>query len=464
MVFVNREVELADLRELLQAGSGQLALLYGRRRLGKTALLQQLTQTEGGLYFQIPDQAEAGILHHLNARLRQHTGRPIEYTTIADFLGDLGTHGERLVILDEAQRLFEGVSGSASLLQEAWDHTLKKQAIALVLCGSVIGTLQALLDAKSPLYGRITYNHHLAPFSYGAVRQFYPKLNETERLQRYAVLGATPHYHDINLDRPDLKTAITKSFLNASAPLKEEPRTLFAIELQRPERYQEILEAMGRGAQTLGEVAQYYGRKASDYTAYFNALRDRLRIVQDADPIGGKKRRKRIGFTDPFFRFYYRHIYPNMDRIELGDAAGVMADIEADLPNLVGRVWEDVCRQWMISMQGKTHAGHTIRFRQIGSWWDGPDEIDVVALGDNVVYCGECKYRTKAMTKAELETFVERAKKVQAATGAKELRLFVWVKGGLGASARAFAEAREILVLGVEDVVGELGVHHILPE
>lgn len=455
MVFVNRERELAELRDLLSSDESHLALLYGRRRLGKTALLRRLRDEHGGLYFQVPDQAESGILHHLNERLREQTGRPVQYGSIRDFLFDLGGHGERFVVLDEAQRLFEAVPGSDSLLQEAWDARLKEQGLVLALCGSVIGTLEALLDAKSPLYGRITYNHHLAPFTYAAVRQFYPEMDETQRLERYAVLGATPHYHDINLARTDLLEAICRSFLDNGAPLREEPRTLFAIEFQKPDRYQEILEAMGRGAQTLGEVAQYYGRTSSDYTPYFQALRDRLRVVADMDPVGGKKRRKRIGFTDPFFQFYYAHVYPNMDRIELGDEDGVLAEVQEALPSLVGRVWERVCREWMVRMQGREHDGVLIRFRELGSWWDGADELDVVALGDGVAYCGECKYRRKPVTRAELEALKSRGERVQAATGAKQLHLFLWTRSGLEPAAQAFAEAEGVHVLDVEQVVAD---------
>lgn len=456
MVFVNRARELAEWEDLIGSGAPHLALLYGRRRLGKTALLRHLRDEHGGLYFQVPDQAESGILRHLNDRMREQTGRPIEYGNIRDFLFDLGSHGERFVILDEAQRLFEQVPGSDSLLQEAWDSVLKEQRLVIALCGSVIGTLEALLDAKSPLYGRITYNHHLAPFRYSAVRQFYADLDERGRLERFAVLGATPHYHDINLDRADLLDAIRRSFLDAGAPLREEPRTLFAIEFQKPERYQEILEAMGLGARTLGEVAGRYGRKASDYTAYFHVLQQRLRIVTYLDPVGGKRKRKRIGFTDPFFRFYYGHIYPNMDRIELGDEAGVLESIEAALPSLVGQVWESVCRQWMVSMQGKEHDGVKIRFRELGSWWAGEEELDVVALDKGVAYCGECKYRTRPVAKADVEALVRRAKQVQAATGAKDVHLLLWSRSDLEPGAKNLADASGVHVLSVDDVVAGL--------
>lgn len=456
-MFVNRERELQELTGLVESGSPHLALLYGRRRLGKTALLRQVRDRFGGLYFQVPDQAEAGILRHLNARLQEQTGRPISYETIGDFLADLGKHGHRFVILDEAQRLFESAAGSASLLQEAWDTRLKDQSIVLALCGSVIGTLQALQDAKSPLYGRVTYSHHLEPFRYAAVRQFYPHLDETRRLQRYAVFGATPHYHDINLDRTRLTDAIRQSFLDQGAPLREEPRTLFAIEFQKPDRYQEILEAMGRGAQTLGEVAGHYGRRSTDYTPYFEVLRDRLRIVTDMDPIGGKKRRRRIGFTDPFFRFYYSQIYPNIDRIELRDEEGVLADIQDALPRLVGRVFESVCREWMLRMQGRSHAGTPIRFRQLGSWWDGEDELDVVALDKAVAYCGECKYRTKHVTKNDLEALSRRGTMVQEATRTKALHLFLWTASPLDKRAAAYAADEDIHVVTLDETVRDDG-------
>ncbi len=456
MVFVNREEELRDLRNLLAAKRSHLVLLYGRRRLGKTSLLLRLMEESGGLYFHIPDQAEAGIIHHLNERLHEQTGKRARYASIRDFLLELDSHGERLIVLDEAQRLFEAVDGSAALLQDAWDTHLKNRGVMLVLCGSVIGSLESLVDVKRPLYGRVTYNHLLGPFTYAGVRQFYPKLEETKRLERYAIFGATPHYHDITREQHRLTESIRRAFLTKNSPLREEPRVLFAIEFDKPDRYQEVLEAMGRGAQTLGEVAQYYGRRASDYTFYFQTLKERLQIVTDHEPIGGKKKRKRVRFTDPFFRFYYAFVYPNMDRIELGDENGVIQDIQAGLPDLVGRVWEDVCRQWMIRMQGQTHDGEAIRFHELGSWWDGPDELDVVALGKDTLYCGESKYRNKAIPKSDLESFTDRASRLQTATKNRHLRLFVWTKSALSRGAQAHAEEWGILVLRPQEIIRNL--------
>ncbi len=451
MVFLNRSRELDSLRDLFQDDQSKLCLLYGRRRLGKTWLLSQILKERGGLYFTVPEQSRAGILHHLATEVQRQTGRPVRYRSFPEFLRDIPEHKSHLVIMDEVQRLFEADKSTPSHLQEIWDVQLKNSNITLILCGSVIGTLHRLKSAKSPLYGRFTWSHHLKPFSYGATRLFYPGTDEPERVIRFAIFGATPQYHDITR-RHALDQAIRKSFLETGSPLREEPSTLFQIELRSPDRYLEILEGMGSGDRTLGDISGRYGAKSADYTMYVRRLRDELGLIRTADPIGGKKRKGRLEFTDPFFHFYYSFIYPELPRLELGGQSTVARSIQESLPTYTGKIFEQIGRETMIALNGQTHQGVDVDFREIGSWWDAEDEIDVVAVRKDVAYAGEAKYRKSAVPRGEVEKLLQRARHFQEITGKKRIVPILFTRSSLSPKARALADDEQVLVVTLSDI------------
>jgi hypothetical protein len=452
IVFLNRRQELASLEALLASPGARLGRLYGRRRLGKTELLHVGLEAHGGLYYTLPEQTRAGILRYLNQETARQTGRPLDYASFRDFLLDLPNHGRRLVVLDEFQRLKAADRGAESTLQEIWDQHLQRSDIVLILCGSVIGMMEQLNQRTAPLHGRFSWDLQLPPFRYAAVRLFYPKADEAERVRRFAVFGSTPHYHRLTHDAP-LDLAIRRSFLEAGAPFREEPRLLLELELRKPDRYQEILEAMGEGCRTLGEIAALYGEPGSAYTPYIQRLRDDLALVESDDPLCGKKKRSRLRFTDLFFHFYYRFVYPNLPRLELGNVDEVFRDISGELPAYHGKpAFEEVARETLRVLNGREHAGVRFDFREMGSWWDGEEELDAVAVGKTTAYAGEAKFRKEPAGPGDIDVLLRRAHLFRAAARRKTVVPFLLSRSGFTPTAQRSIDSGELLGFSLDDV------------
>lgn len=456
-VFLNRGQELASLRGLFETPSAKLCRLYGRRRLGKTALLRQILEEQGGLFFTLPEQSPSGILRSLNDQLARETGRGYRYESLEAFLSDLPNHGRRLVVLDEFQRLRSGGTGIESTLQTIWDNHLQDTDLILVLCGSVIGMMRALDDAKAPLHGRFSWDLHLRPFTYRGVRLFYPGMDEAERVTRYAVFGATPHYHRLSHEL-DLETAIRRLFLDPGAPLKEEPRLLLELELRKPDRYQEILEALGAGCRTVGEIASRYQETATAYTPYVAKLRDELGLLRSDDPLYGKQRNQRVHLTDPFFHFYYRFIYPNLSRLELENVDGVMEDISEQLTAHAGRPgFEEVAKDLLQALNGQTYQGVTFDVRELGAWWDGEDELDAVGVGQDTAYAVEATFAGQPFDARDAETLHHRARMFQEACGRRQVVPIALARAGFTDTVTRQIASGELVGLTLEDLTAALG-------
>lgn len=397
MPFVNRFDELRSLRNALDRDGSELIRVYGRRRLGKTELLTHLCEERDGIYLLVDDAETPRILESLSLQLRRARAREPPLTNWDDLWETVGTVAPRLVVLDEFQRLFERSPEAVTRLQDRWDRELKRNRAKLVLCGSSVGMMQRIAQGRSgPLFGRLTLDLRMRAFGYAGVRLLYPDLSEEERVARYAIFGGTPHYHQFSQDQ-GLDDALAQSFLQDGAPLQEEPQNLLQYELRKSRRYNSILYELGNGTHELGEIASKAQLTATSLGPYLAYLMKEFDLVRLHDPILGKKRRGRYVLNDPFFWFYYRFVYPNLSRLELKQTEAVLTTIHDGLREHVSKAFEEVARETLKILNGRSHGGVDIHFDDIGAWWNRVgEELDIVAPSRERIVAGEVKWTKEA--------------------------------------------------------------------
>jgi AAA+ ATPase superfamily predicted ATPase len=202
-MFVDRENELAFLNDLLtrsHPGPAQMALLYGRRRVGKSELLLHWAEQSGLKYAYWEAIKESATMQrtHLFARL---LGLPPGSAPIFNSWVDLWESAAKMlgaerqiIILDELPYAADADPAFLSALQIAWDQVFQRSQAVIVLCGSHVRTMQILLSMQSPLFGRMTAQWHLQPLPFSALAEFFPKWTVDERVAGYAVAGGRPAY------------------------------------------------------------------------------------------------------------------------------------------------------------------------------------------------------------------------------------------------------------------------------
>lgn len=452
MDFVDRAAETAAIESALSKPEPSLLRLYGRRRLGKTELLRLVAQRRKGIYLLVDDADRAQVLDSLSRQLARETGGlAIPYRDWDAFFEHVATL-DQFVILDEFQRLIENDSQAITRLQHHWDSTLRRTGPSVVLCGSSVGMMQRLTGGRrGPLFGRLTGDIRLKPFQYGAVRLLYPDLDEAERVRRYAVFGATPFYHQFSIGA-DLETAVRRAFLEDISPLQEEPQTLLEFELRKPTRYNSVLYEIGNGTHARSELENKVGVKSGGLGPYLELLRKELDLVRMDDPVCGTRKQARYVFSDPFFEFYYRFVFPNRPRLELGRIDAVWKDIEKELDGFVGRVFEDVVRQTLVLANGTEVNGVRLDFDEVGRWWNRTgEELDVVARGKNEILAGEVKW-SRNPADAALLYDAQRKIALLERTDRLPVRPFVAARGGLEGAAERLAKEMRALTLDLGDL------------
>jgi len=465
MRFVDRLSELDELKRVFSSGRPALVRVYGRRRLGKTELLRRLCREQQGLYLLIdetdaPRQRES-LSEQIAAETRTITTPFLSWDSFFERLQKVDF---RFVVLDEFQRLLASDPQGVSRLQHHWDAAMREKGPSIVLCGSSIGMMQSVTARRTaPLFGRLVADMHLRPFTYAASRLLYPDASEGERVIRYAVFGGTPYYHEFSAGRA-LKDAVTGAFLSPTAPLVEEPQNLLRLELKSPARYNSILYEIGKGTHDLRGLESKVGAKRGGLGPYIEILRDDLGLIRMEDPVCGVRKQARYIFDDPFFGFYYRFVFENRPRLELGRSNAVWNDIDKGLDEYVGREFERVAREALVWLNGTTWRGARIDFDEIGRWWNRQgEEIDIIAAGKGEVIAGEVKWSASPMRLEVLSRLQGKVKMIERLHG-RPVRHLLVSRGGFDSELQREAEKRAAILLDLSDLKEVFDKHYGRPE
>ena len=420
-MFADRQRELAYLDELLtrrKPGPAQLILLYGRRRVGKTALLLEWVgrNTVAHTYWAAekePAELQRRKLYAriLNLPLRQAPllGSWAElWDAVATTIGDR----RHVLILDELPYAVESDPATLSALQHAWDAHFQHSNLVLVLCGSQVRVMESLQMHQSPLFGRLTGQWYLDPLPFSALRDFFPDWSAEERVATYGVAGGVPAYLNWLDPALSLSDNVRQIILSEGSMFLAEPAFLLYDEVREPQSYLAALKAIGLGNHTLSDISNYALIATSHLSVYLQRLQD-LKLVERRLPAAtppAKRRNSRLGryhLADPYFRFYFRFIAPFHDYLPY-DTERVLARIRQDLRAFVGATaFEDLSRQWVVR---RGMAGE-LPFRPeiVGAHWSRKVQADVVAVNwsGRQLLLGECKWGDQRVDRQTVRDLID---------------------------------------------------------
>ena len=345
--FIGRERELAVLQELADSGRAELFVLLGRRRVGKTELLQRLCKERRSVYFLAAQVRDKDNLKAFQRALLEGLADPLlENVELPDWAAALTVAAERagderlIVVLDEFPYLCEANRGLPSLLQRFWDQRGKDSSLMLILCGSQVSFMEReVLAERSPLFGRRTAQRRLEPLAPSETLDFFPSWSVRDRLLAYGILGGMPAYLRRFDEERSLVDNLHREVLRPEGYLFDEVNYLLRTELQNPATYNSILGALAGEADRVGDIALSVGVDSPTANKYLHVLRE-LRIVErsvpltDADPLRSRRGVYRI--ADRFLAFHFRHVQPNVSLIEAGRGPQVYEEfIQPDLERIL---------------------------------------------------------------------------------------------------------------------------------
>ncbi|MBT1170650.1 ATP-binding protein [Bifidobacterium sp. SO4] len=414
-MFVGRERELGTLQDLWEQEDFQMLVLYGRRRVGKTALLDEFSKDKHVLSFTARQQTSAANLRDFSRAIYRFFGLPETMPAFGlwqdalDFIVRKAQDepGRRMLfVFDEFPYAAASEQSLPSSLQIAIDHGFKNANVMMVLCGSNEGFMESeVLGYKSPLYGRRTAQLRLMPFDVFDTARMLPFTPPVDVVQYYATFGGTPYYLRQIRSGMTYEDNVLRLLFDTNGLLYEEPLMLLRQELRDITTYNSVMGAVGAGATKQNKIADGAGlASSSGVSKYLSVLSD-LGLLERDVPFGENPTHTRKGLwriKDPFFSFWYRFVGPNADRIERGDGdLAARADVFGPaLDTYVGQQFESVCEQWMIRANRRNEL--PFRATSFGKWW-GSDprarqqaDIDAIAAAPRTgdILLGECKWKS----------------------------------------------------------------------
>lgn len=454
--LVDREREIALLRAQRESAPS-LVVLSGRRRVGKTFLLAHAYADGDVVGYQADEQPRGVQLAALAAEAaRLLPGSPPlrfdSWDAAFEFFAARAAERALVVVIDELQYACLSEPALPSILQRHWDRwDAHGVPLCIVLSGSALSFMEGLLGHEAPLHGRATLRPTIEPLDYRDAAQFARASSTPEELiERYAVLGGTPQYQ-VWAGPRRLERVVRETILAKGAPLYEEPLTLVREErgVRDPRHYFGALAAIASGRTRNAQIASLLELPSSNVASVLERLRT-LGYVGERRPIAprGGRTRGYWQIEDPFFRFWFRRVAPNRSRLDRGEAVdAVWSEIAADLDTYVGRIFEDLCRQWLIRHSTPEQARDAA---QVGSWWsrDGRTEIDIVCADRRrYTLLGSCKWTRRLVGEDVLDALQGGHDAIAAEAPAAGARLALFARRGFTRSLRRRAEREGVLLV-----------------
>ncbi len=371
--FVDREEELKALERL---SPGHFAVVYGRRRIGKTRLIREWIKGKKSVYYYSQLSTHEVNLKEFAEKASSELKDPllakVKFESLRDLLELISLRmGEGVIVIDEFGFWIRSEPKVLSELQEFVDSILPKTNVVLVVTSSLLSVfVKGVLGGGSPLYARASLKLRLEEIPFRYLKEFTPHWSSEDRVRLYAMVGGIPYY--LCLANNDLEGTL-RDFLGVGGVLRDEKDLLLAEEFKEPGSYSAILSALAKGYRRVSEISQVTGLDKGLVSKHLNTL-EALGYVRKENLLFMKRHLYEIG--DPILRFWFSCVEGNLEILEMEFEMGI-SKVRECLEKLTARVWEELASKEVfkkLSREGYTRYGKVIR---------GREELDAVFINEN---------------------------------------------------------------------------------
>lgn len=417
MEFYGRVAELKKLKKVTASKGQSAILIYGRRRVGKSELIKQLMETDEGrsLYYECRQTTEANNVENLSRLISElYHLPPLSFQGIEGalrFLFEKAREEKLILALDEYSYLRDVVKGMDSLLKALLDEFKDKSKLKLILCGSFIDTMKALLEVQNPLYGRIDLSLPVEPMDYYDASLFYPTFSNEDKVRLYSVFGGLPYYNRLIDSNLSVRENIMELIVEDGARLENEVTMNLKSELTKLINANEVFDALAKGYSKFGDILSQSHVTSSPSLSDTLEKLIKMGLIAKRAPINDRNNRKKASYyiCDQLSNFYYKYIFRfssqrSIMKPELFYEKYIEEDFEK---SYVPKAFEEIAKQYLIR---KNRAGDFPEpFELIGSYYyDRPEErangeFDVVTKGPKGYIFYEVKFRKARVSQKRIE-------------------------------------------------------------
>ncbi|MGH8170000.1 MAG: AAA family ATPase [Steroidobacteraceae bacterium] len=357
MTFIGRKNELDRLDRFERSPQSRIAVMYGRRRIGKSALIQEALQNRAPLFFEaLEERPKRDQLNHFMLQLQHLTGhpggKPRRWTEALLELYGVVEENPRPIVFDEFQWMANYRHELVSELKYVWDRFFSKlPGQKLILCGSIASFMVEKVVKSSALYGRIEAELEVPAFKLPETQQMLPGKGFDEVLQAHMLTGGVPKYLELLRDYPSVHLAMQDLAFKPDGYFTTEYQRIFISHFGKNPAFEAVIRALA--AHPLGLMREELARMAK--VTLGGRLSEHLRDLESAGFLsadtpfhrGLESRQIKYFLCDAYLRFYFAFIHPNLKKIRSGQGANILAGISGSgaLHAWMGRSFEYSCLQ-----------------------------------------------------------------------------------------------------------------------
>lgn len=450
MKFYDREKELSALGNALKQPASSMVIITGRRRIGKSRLVDEFLKTRRGLTSFIVPKEEKQVAADL-AEVLADGYKPI-FNSVKDAFEYFFTKSKfRLLYVDEFQNFLEVNPSIPFELQRLWDVYKDKTDKVLFFSGSYTGMMDKIFTKqKAPLFNRASLKIVLRPLEQGIIWKIQQEslniLDPVEAIRNYCIFGGIPYYYEL-MQKQSLRGNIdaVNSFFFGLGQLNDEGQDILRQEFGSAyKKYFSILEAIGYGSVSIGEIAGKIGIAQTTLSKYIMALQRDFKLIRRIVPFGQNPIKSKKGLyliDDNLLAFWFANVYGKMHP---------PSSVEIDV--FVSKRFELLCADFLSLFLQKNGE----RILKVNKWWGSVEiekgeyeqrEIDLVIETDSNLYIGECKWSAKSVGAKELERLKKSSKAIKTK---KQIKWVLFSRSDFG-----IKEESDVLLFNAKKIVQE---------
>ena len=457
MKFIGRKEELKKLNKVISSEEMSFALIYGRRRVGKSELVNQAIAKSKvkNLYYECKQVAQESNVNGLSEIVSETLGLPklgfTDIESLLNYIFEFSAKEKMVLVLDEYPYLRESVKGMDSILQAAIDKYRKTSKLTLIILGSYVEVMHSLLEHENPLYGRVDLTINLKQMDYYESSFFYPNYSAEDKVRIYSVFGGIPYYNRLIDDSKSVKENILSLIASPGARLENEVSMYLNAELSKIVNANEVFEALARGFSKYSDIlSQSHVSSGPTLVDVLDKLIS-MEVVVKTAPINDSANKKKIGYyiCDNLSLFYYRYIFRYSSQMNIMDSEVFYKKyIEKDFEEyFVPHVFENICRQYLVR---KNKAGEIEPvIENIGKYYyDNPTErtngeFDIVTEDERGYAFYEVKFRKKPVSDEMINEEIKQVK----ATGLDCYKYVFFSRSGFNCEKR-----ENVALIAIEEI------------
>ena len=424
MEFIGRIEELKRLNKIINSKDLATALIFGRRRVGKSELVKYSLKenNEVKIYYECKEVSEKSNAQGLSDILSEELNLPRlkfeDIESILKYIFELSINKKIILVLDEYSYLKKTINGIDSILQVLIDKYKDKSKLSLIILGSYVDIMKSMLLHSNPLYGRIDLTIELKPMDYYDSSLFYPNFSSEDKIKIYSVFGGIPYYNRLIDDSRSVKENIIELIASNGARLENEVSMYLNSEISKIVNANEVFEALAKG------YSRYSDLLSQSHVSSGPTLIDvldkliRMGVVSKMSPINDSNNKKKFGYyiSDNLSLFYYRYIFKYLSQMKIMNADFFYSKyIEQDFEQqYVPHVFETICMQYLIRKNKKGEINPI--FEKIGKYYyDNPKEhtngeFDVATQDEKGYVFYEAKFRKNPINASIIENEIKQVK------------------------------------------------------